>query len=377
MVARPFTIREHREFTALGELGTVSEPLQIAEDAILADRRASRRVRVTCPASLQTMTTMTYGNLADISESGAKFEADEPPGKGATALLKWGDHEAVCTIIWHDENSCGVWFKDTLSAELVAETAAKDRVLELPIASVGNIMQGRKRSAGFIKRAEVDEEVATSPASPSALETRGSIPFAMQQSERGAEQLSVTRGNEEVAEGSELNSAVPESAKMSDVIRAAFRFPKFGRRAAQEHAAASEAHGEPLHHVGPPLPDELETADETSAPDEDALADAPIACDDPVGPEAPEIVWHEVVEAVEEASSCEEGVGRSDALFIEKAIAFEVPKIALPSASAEESSSVLEPAFGRSGGLPPPTIGHSPTLAEVLRRNRETGDWES
>ncbi len=116
------------------------------------DRRASRRVRVTCPATLQTMTTMTEGTLGDISETGARFEADEPPGKGATAVLKWGHYEAVCTIIWHDDGACGVWFKQPLSPEIVAETAALDRVLELPIASVGNISQGRKRSMGFLKR---------------------------------------------------------------------------------------------------------------------------------------------------------------------------------------------------------------------------------
>ncbi|ANY20574.1 hypothetical protein A6F68_02070 [Tsuneonella dongtanensis] len=114
------------------------------------------------------MTTMTHGILGDISETGARFEAAEPPGKGATALLRWGTHEAVCTVIWHDDGACGVWFQTPLSAELVAETAALDRVVELPIASVGNITQGRKRSMGFLKRVRPEDSapVETEPAAP-------------------------------------------------------------------------------------------------------------------------------------------------------------------------------------------------------------------
>ncbi|WP_162935776.1 PilZ domain-containing protein [Tsuneonella amylolytica] len=156
----------------------MSEPLRIADDVAHADRRASRRIRVTCPATLQTMTTMTEGILGDISETGARFEAAEPPGKGATAVLKWGAHEAVCTIIWHDDGACGVWFKTPLAPELVAETAALDRVLELPIASVGNITQGRKRSMSFLKRAP-DGEGEAAPSSADAIsESEPCLPVA-------------------------------------------------------------------------------------------------------------------------------------------------------------------------------------------------------
>lgn len=140
------------------------EPLRSYEhetDAC-ADRRACRRVQTTCPAVLQTMTTATNGTLADISESGARFEAVDPPGAGATALLRWGDHEAVCTIVWSEEDSCGVVFKQALPAEVVAETAALTCVREIPIASVGNITQGRRRSSRFLKVAPAAQPVMPS-----------------------------------------------------------------------------------------------------------------------------------------------------------------------------------------------------------------------
>ncbi|MGN3973310.1 PilZ domain-containing protein [Tsuneonella sp. SYSU-LHT278] len=140
------------------------EPLRSHEPETVVDRRACRRVQTTCPAILQTMTTLTTGTLADISVSGARFEAVDPPGAGATALLRWGDHEAVCTIVWSEHDSCGVVFKQALSAEVVAETAALTRVREVPIASVGNITQGRRRSSTFRKTPAVEQPaVASTP----------------------------------------------------------------------------------------------------------------------------------------------------------------------------------------------------------------------
>lgn len=234
-------------------------------DTCAADRRASRRVRVTCPATLQTMTTMTDGTLGDISETGARFEADEPPGKGATAVLKWGDHEAVCTIIWHDDGACGVWFKQPLSAEVVAETAALDKVLELPIASVGNISQGRKRSMGFLKRAPADEETTQVEA---------------------------------------IEDSRPASAATFSVLGESLPRPRLGLPAALEKIFRS-------------------TVGEEKAP----------------GRECPA-----------ELSS----VGGM-----------------LPGNEVG-----AEQAFGRAGGLTPPTIGHAESLAEVLRRYRQSGSWE-
>lgn len=132
------------------------EPLRCHEPETSVERRASRRVRVTCDASLLTMTTQTAGSLTDISEAGARFEAGDSPGAGATALLRWGGHEAVCTIVWSEGGACGLSFSRPLTADVVAQTAAMDRVIDLPIASVSNITQGRRRSMPFLRSAPVE-----------------------------------------------------------------------------------------------------------------------------------------------------------------------------------------------------------------------------
>lgn len=155
------------------------EPVRCHEPETPVERRASRRVQVTCSAELLTMTTQTAGKLADISQAGARFEADDPPGAGATAVLRWGDHETVCTIAWSQGGACGLSFARPLSAEVVAETAAMNRVFELPIASVGNITQGRKRSMPFLRSAPAEQPPQAEARMPGGGgEARGGPPHA-------------------------------------------------------------------------------------------------------------------------------------------------------------------------------------------------------
>ena len=140
----------------------------------------------------------------------------------------------------------------------------------MPIASVGNITQGRKRSMGFLKRAAEEVVVAAEPAIPVCVEPELDAP----------------------APHYEANMAIDVAA----------------------------------------LPPVVE--------DEAVLEDLELA--EPEPPAKP------VVE-----------------------LALDPPVTDGATASAEAEP----PAFGRVGGLPPPAIGHSETLAEVLRRYRQTGDW--
>lgn len=122
------------------------EPARNLEPAEVADRRLSRRVRVTCEAVLETLTGDFSGQLWDISEGGARLQLAAPPQVGLTARLRWAEHEALCHVIWSDGEMCGVAFDRPLPAAVVTGTAELNRVIELPIARVGNIAAGRKRA---------------------------------------------------------------------------------------------------------------------------------------------------------------------------------------------------------------------------------------
>jgi len=269
----------------------VSEPLRSEEPETLPDRRASRRVQVTCQASLQTMTAQSSGKLVDISQAGARFEGDSLPGAGATAVLRWGSHEAVCAIVWSEGEACGLAFSKPLALEIVAETAALNRVLEMPIASVGNISQGQKRSMSFLKRAPAEAKSVEVPERlvPPARVPAAPVPIAVAPPPLPVEQYFA-----------------------AEIVR---------------------------------LPVNCEPA-----PVEDvAVAEEPV-----LQPDEPE-----VAEVAEPASQLRL-----------------VPPVSESAEEAAEESAPAEIAFGRGGGLPPPSIGHSATLAEVLRRYRETGSWE-
>jgi hypothetical protein len=91
-----------------------------APTSSLVERRAFERVRLDCPARLVTVGGQRVVQLCDLSRSGARLSVDNPPAEGITALLQWGPHESLCTVVWASESACGVAFEKMISPELVA-----------------------------------------------------------------------------------------------------------------------------------------------------------------------------------------------------------------------------------------------------------------
>lgn len=135
------------------------EPLRCYETEPFVERRASRRVEVTCAATIQTITMECAGHLVDISQAGARLRVEDAPRVGSTAILRWAGHEVGCTVVWVEGADCGVSFARPVAAEVVAQTSQINRVIDLPIASVSNIAQGQKRSAfrAALRSVEVGE----------------------------------------------------------------------------------------------------------------------------------------------------------------------------------------------------------------------------
>jgi len=113
----------------------------------LIERRAARRTRATCAASLRTLTRESIGHLWDLSETGARVSVDSPPEAGETAVLKWGAEKAMCRVVWIDHDMCGLSFDTPIDSAVVESSARLIGIVEQPIAAVGNIPVGRKRSA--------------------------------------------------------------------------------------------------------------------------------------------------------------------------------------------------------------------------------------
>ncbi|HSQ95515.1 MAG TPA: hypothetical protein VLM18_05375, partial [Croceibacterium sp.] len=72
--------------------------LQTDMGPFVIERRAARRTRATCAASLQTLTDESVGYLWDLSETGARVSVASPPQPGENALLKWGTERVMCRV---------------------------------------------------------------------------------------------------------------------------------------------------------------------------------------------------------------------------------------------------------------------------------------
>lgn len=112
----------------------------------LIDRRSARRSRATCAASLRTLTAEAFGELWDISETGARIGLSSPPERGESALLKSAGEQVMCRIVWTEGEMCGLAFETPLRPEVVASTARMLGIAKHPTAAMGNIPTGRKRS---------------------------------------------------------------------------------------------------------------------------------------------------------------------------------------------------------------------------------------
>ena len=113
----------------------------------LIERRAARRTRATCAASLRTLTNETFGHLWDLSETGARVSVENPPQVGESALLKWGTEKVMCRIVWTEHDMCGLSFDRPISSDVVTSSARLIGIVEQPTAEMGKIPAGRKRSA--------------------------------------------------------------------------------------------------------------------------------------------------------------------------------------------------------------------------------------
>lgn len=88
------------------------------------DKRVARRVRVLLSATLETARGERVAHLLDISSSGAKLDADEPPAADEAITLVRGGIRAPGRVSWVEAHRFGVRFDARLDPALIAEHAA-------------------------------------------------------------------------------------------------------------------------------------------------------------------------------------------------------------------------------------------------------------
>lgn len=110
------------------------------------ERRDAKRALTDCPAELRLPSGIRSAQLYDISQTGAQLSLANPPPVGASALLKWGQHEYFVTVAWASATLCGVIFDRPISDDIVYESAQMPAPALGPAARVSNIALGGRRS---------------------------------------------------------------------------------------------------------------------------------------------------------------------------------------------------------------------------------------
>ena len=114
--------------------------------AVQPDRRVARRYVVDCPARMAMAGGERDGRLTDLSESGARLETTQPPVAGTTGFLRWGKEEHYCKVIWSDDGRCGLQFERPVALSVVEATCSHVEVSLKPVATLGRIPLGQRRS---------------------------------------------------------------------------------------------------------------------------------------------------------------------------------------------------------------------------------------
>jgi hypothetical protein len=83
--------------------------------------RRALREQLTIRAAMMTMTDTLAVDLLDLSKCGAKLKGSNLPSPGQEVLVLLGRLEAFGSIVWRDEDQCGVHF----------DVALSDRALEI------------------------------------------------------------------------------------------------------------------------------------------------------------------------------------------------------------------------------------------------------
>ena len=117
---------------------------------IQSDRRVARRYVVNCPARFVMAGGDREGRLTDLSEHGARLEASGVLVPGTTGFLRWAGEDHYCKVIWAVEGRCGLQFERPVALSVVERTCSHVEVSLRPVAAVGRIPLGQRRSGRIV-----------------------------------------------------------------------------------------------------------------------------------------------------------------------------------------------------------------------------------
>lgn len=102
------------------------------DEAVQRGRRNRSRLRVRLPVRMETRSETSRVILVDVSTTGARIVADNPPKLGTEVVLHWDRYEAFGEVVWAEGVHCGVAFFDPIPETDVFATRELDDAARLP-----------------------------------------------------------------------------------------------------------------------------------------------------------------------------------------------------------------------------------------------------
>jgi hypothetical protein len=93
--------------------------IQTAHAGAPVGRRASQRARLQLAATVEGTTRRYDVLLRNLSSTGAMVEGGELPPAGRTVALTRDGLDAFGTVVWSDEERCGIHFDEPIDTEQV------------------------------------------------------------------------------------------------------------------------------------------------------------------------------------------------------------------------------------------------------------------
>ena len=90
-------------------------------------RRASSRQAVVLGASALSLLRSRSVIVADIAPEGAKLLGRDLPSAGAEVLIRLGSRDTFATVVWNNDDRCGVRFDEAFSNDVLAAATRESR----------------------------------------------------------------------------------------------------------------------------------------------------------------------------------------------------------------------------------------------------------
>ena len=86
----------------------------------LSGRRSRVRQPVILAASAMSIERSRSVLVADLSPSGARLQGRDLPKEGSEVLVAVGSQDSFATIVWRNDDTCGIKFEMPLAADRLA-----------------------------------------------------------------------------------------------------------------------------------------------------------------------------------------------------------------------------------------------------------------